>query len=289
MIAAEQAIRLLPEELGVTKFPFEAPEELRIRIGRKPTALYHGSETEIGNINVSEAVIQKIIERATGASLHSHTEELRNGYINYNGLRIGLCGEAVVQDRRVTGFRGVSSLNIRIPTEIHGICKNVLDRLHSTGADSTLIISPPGGGKTTALRELVRCLSNEGHRISVVDERGELSAYDRTFEGFDLGRYTDVLTNVPKEDGALIMLRAMNPEYIAMDEITSSSDIAAIGQIIGCGVKILATAHGRNLDELSKRPLYAGLLGMDIFRYVVTVSCDQGVRSYRVEEVKCKE
>lgn len=285
MKTSEQALKLLPEELGVEIKSVGEPEEIRLRLGRKPTAVYNGGEQEIGSKTVSETAIRKILERATGASLYSHSGELRHGYINYHGLRIGVCGDAVLQDNTVTGFRTISSLNIRIPREMHGICRPVLDRLRKNGEDSTLIVSPPGGGKTTALRELIRCLSDDGHRISVIDERGELSAADSGINGFDLGSHSDVLLNVPKGEGALMLLRSMNPEYIAMDEITSPADLESIMTIIGCGVRLLATAHGSCPDELGRRPLYAKLLAMDVFRYIVTVSCKNSVRSYMVDEI----
>lgn len=285
MKAFEQALQLLPDELEAKISSSHEPEELRLRMGRKPTALYGGAEKQIGNKDVNESSIRKILERATGASLHSHSDELRHGYINYHGLRIGVCGEAVIQNGAVTGFRTISSLNIRIPREIHGICENVLDRYRKNGADSTLIVSPPGCGKTTALRELIRRISDDGHRISVIDERGELSAAEVGVNGFDLGSHSDVLINVPKDEGAIMILRSMNPEYIAMDEITSPADLEAIMKITGCGVKLLATAHGNSMDELKKRPLYAKLLAMDVFRYIVTIKCRNGVRSYAVEEI----
>lgn len=285
MKSYEQALKLLPDELEAKISSAHEPEELRLRMGRKPTALYGGVEKQIGSIEVNESSIRKILERATGASLHSHSNELRHGYINYYGLRIGVCGDAVIQNGAVTGFRTISSLNIRIPKEVRGICKTVLDRQQKKGDGSTLIVSPPGGGKTTALRELIRCLSDGGHRISVIDERGELSAADGGANGFDLGSHSDVLINVPKDEGAIMLLRSMNPEYIAMDEITSPADLEAIVKITGCGVKLLATAHGNSMDELEKRPLYAKLLAMDVFRYIVTIRCRYGVRSYTVDEI----
>ena len=284
MNTLEQALTLLPQELCIDA-PQYIPEELRLRMGRVPTALYNGSERAIGPAAVSREAIQKTVERATGASMHSHLQELRRGYINYHGIRIGICGEAVVQSGEVTGFRSISSLDLRLPREMRGVCGEVLDTLRKSGVGSTLIISPPGGGKTTALRELIRCLSNDGYRISVVDERCELSAADSGREGFDLGRYSDVLLNVPKDAGAMMLLRSMNPEFIAMDEITSEVDIKAIAQITGCGVKLLATAHADSSDELAARPLYAEMLALGAFKYVVTIDRCLGSRRYTVKKL----
>ena len=110
MKTTEQALELLPEELGVEIITVREPEELRLRLGRKPTALYNGVEKQIGSKEVNESAIRKILERATGASLYSHSGEIRHGYINYHGLRIGVCGDAVLQNGTVTGFRNISSL-----------------------------------------------------------------------------------------------------------------------------------------------------------------------------------
>ncbi len=279
----EQALELLPRELCVG-VPRYIPEEVRLRLGREPTALYNGSERTLGSVPVREETIRKTVERATDASLHAHIHELRRGYINYRGIRIGICGEAVVQGGEVTGFRTISSLNLRIPRELHGVCDEVLETLRGYGVDSTLIISPPGGGKTTALRELIRCLSNDGHRISVLDERCELSASD-SGDGFELGRYSDVLLNVPKDSGTMMLLRSMNPEFIAMDEISSESDIKAVEQISGCGVKLLATAHATGVDGLGTRPLYAKMLSLGIFRYAVTIERSRSSRRYMVTKL----
>ena len=96
-------------------------------MGREPTALYNGGERAIGPVAVSREAIQKTVERATGASMHSHLQELRRGYINYHGIRIGICGEAVVQNGEVTGFRSISSLDLRLPREMRGVCGEVLE------------------------------------------------------------------------------------------------------------------------------------------------------------------
>lgn len=279
----EEALELMPRELCI-HIPQYIPEELRLRLGRKPTALHNGEEKTIGSVSVDAGAIRKTVERATGASLHSHLHELMRGYINYHGIRIGVCGEAVVQNGEITGFRTINSLNLRIPRELHGVCSEVINTLHEYGADSTLIVSPPGGGKTTALRELIRCLSNDGHRISVIDERCELSAADSE-AGFDLGRYSDVLLSAPKYSGAMMLLRSMNPEYIAMDEITSETDIKTIEHISGCGVKLLATAHATGVDELKARPLYANMLSMGVFKYLLTIERCDGSRRYSVKKL----
>lgn len=289
MRATEQIYALLPTELGAQPESIADTEELHLRLGRLPTVLRNGTETEIGKRPVDEQMLRRIVERATGASFHAHAEELRRGYINYAGMRIGVCGEAAVQNGTVSAYRSISSINIRIPREIRGICDGLYEKLRGSACGSVLLVSPPGGGKTTALRELIRLFSNGGCRVAVVDERGEISGSDGRGGGFDLGTHTDVLTNVPKADGALMLLRSMNPEIIAMDEISSPEDAAAVETISGCGVSVFATAHAAGTDELTLRPVYRKLLDNGLFRYCIVIRNRGGVRSYTLRELVCKK
>ena len=283
MIVYKEILGLFPEDMGLTVPAGSVPEELRIRLGRVPTAVWDGQERRIGSSPVTEDQLRRILERATGASLHTHREELRRGYLSFSGIRIGVCGEGVLSESELTGFRRISSLNIRIPSEHRGMCRPILERMARSGDGSVLLLAAPGGGKTTALRELVRALSEKGKTVAVLDERGELLCGG----GFDLGARTDVLSFVPKAEGAMTVLRTMTPEYIAMDEITAPEDIAAMEQVAGCGVHILATAHARSREELGARPLYRRLLGLELFSYLVILHRRGRECAVQVETLSC--
>lgn len=287
MDAYETAVYMLPQELKaeVQALSAEAVEEIRLRVGRRPTALIGSSEHEMSRTAVTEEHIRRVLERATGASIHSAAHAMAEGYISYRGLRIGLCGTAVMRGKEMAGYQYFSSLNIRIPRECRGSCDGLIGEIYRGGFENTLLISRPGGGKTTALRELVRQISDRGTRVGVVDERNELSATDEARAQFDLGRSSDVLIGVPKAEGAMMLLRGMNPQVIAMDEITREQDIEAIGQIYGCGVGLLASAHARDTDELTRRPLYRELLALRAFRYIITISGTGRERKYAVERL----
>ena len=140
-----------------------------------------------------------------------------------------------------------------------------LEAAYSGRFENTLIIAPPGLGKTTLLRDIVRRLSDKGTRLSVVDERGEIAAAVSGVCGFDVGKCTDVLTGCPKAEGILMMLRAMNPQIIAVDEITAPEDIAALDTCRSCGVGLLATVHGHNAADTVSRPIMRQLLTSGIF------------------------
>jgi stage III sporulation protein AA len=155
---------------------------------------------------------------------------------------------------------------------------------------STLILSPPGAGKTTLLRDLVRTLSAGvqpygPQRISLIDERGEVAMMHRGEPQMDVGPYTDVLDACPKALGIPMVLRAMNPQIIAVDEITAYQDIRAMSLAAGCGVRLLATIHAADVTELMDKPLYRTLLEERIFRLAVSIVRTEEGRHYHVEEL----
>lgn len=282
MNAYEEACRLLPSALRaeLERRRPEGAEEIRLRVGRPASLVVRGTERELTGDRLRRSDIMQVLERATGASLHSAAASLANGYISCRGLRIGICGEAVISGETVAGFRSYSSLAVRIPGQCRGACDELAARVFRDGVESALVLSPPGYGKTTALRELTRLLSDSGVRTGVVDERNELSAVVNGEAGFELGRCSDILVGVPKALGAMMLLRGMNPELIVMDEITRSEDMEAIRTIGGCGVAMLASAHGRSREDMLSRPLYRELLSMGVFKWLITIDLRDGRRSY---------
>lgn len=282
-----QALDLLPARMDINLVginPLEI-EELRLRIGKPPTVLIRGEERVISRKELSRENLIRVVEKATGASMHAVKDSLRSGYLSYHGLRIGICGIVTCSNGIIEGFQQIQSLDIRIPREFPGLCDSLIAQMYPLAFRNTLILSPPGGGKTTALREMIRGLSNRGQRLAVVDERNELSAFDAQGTGFDLGDHTDVLVGASKSSSAMILLRGMNPTILAMDEISSESDILTVEQIVGCGVGILATAHAWDRDDMMKRPLYRNLLDKRIFSFVLTIRQTNHGRKYYPERL----
>lgn len=283
----EHAMQLLParymEEYRQTAFGHA--EEIRLRTGRRPGFIYKGTELILSGEPLTETDLIRTMEKATGASVHTAMGEIAKGYVSSRGLRIGICGTAVMSGGEIKGFRNLSSLAIRIPQEHRGICDGVIRELYAQGYENTLVLSPPGMGKTTALREIIRRLSDGGTRFGVIDERNELAAFDGGTAQFDLGRRSDVITGAPKDAAAMILLRGMNPQVIAMDEITKSEDAGVVRDIYGCGVGILASAHAAGTAELKKRPVYRELLAQGIFRSAVVIGMEKGERRYKTERL----
>lgn len=270
-------------------------EELRLRCGRPMTIAYRSEEeTPPGceDLVVTPADLSQVLEIATQASAHTALDRVRCGFFTVRGgHRIGICGSGVVKDGVVTNLRQFSSLSIRIAHPAAGAAGQVLDELTEGGTlRSTLILSPPGWGKTTLLRDLIRVLSDgEGVpplRVGVADERGELAAMYEGLPQFDVGRRTDVMDGCPKDVGLLMLLRGMNPQVLAADEITAPADCAALEMAANCGVVILATAHGDSLDDLRARPLYRKLLEQNIFHRLVTIGWQNGTRRYHVARLE---
>ena len=192
------------------------------------------------------------------------------GYLTApGGHRIGICGEAVVREGEIKGIRQVRSLYIRVARDFPGIAAQAANL-----KGNILIIGAPGWGKTTLLRDLIRQISRK-ETVAVVDERGELFPV-----GVPRGMRTDILTGCPKAQSLTMLLRAMGPQVLAMDEIATEEDCMALGQAAGCGVRLLATAHGGSMEDFKRRKIYPQLV--EIFQNVLILRLDQSYGTERM-------
>ena len=287
----EAACALLPRRLREAALAVpekEKVEELRLRQGGRLTLTLPEGEVPVPGTRVTGEDLEAVLDIATGSSRYTASQSLRQGYLTAEGgFRIGVCGTAVLEGGEVALYRDLSSLNIRIPREQIGLADRVLPGLLAEGRlESTIVISPPGGGKTTLLRDLVRALSDEKNlRVSLVDERGELAAVHRGVPQLQVGRHTDVLDACPKAQAIPTLLRAMNPQVIAVDEVAVAGDVAALEQAAGAGVVLLATVHGAGVEDLKRKPILAGMLGLGIFRKAVRIGRLGAGRWYAVEDL----
>ena len=258
---------------------WENLEELRIGSGRPLRLRYPQAEREFWP-KTEPQMVEGVLQCACHHSVYAYSETIRQGYVTMEGgHRIGICGFGVTENGDVRTIKEPSSLNIRIARQVLGCAELLLPDLSA----STLVLGPPGSGKTTLLRDAVRLLSEKRRQtIGLVDERGELSAIANGMNQMDIGTRTDVMANVPKAKAIMMLLRAMTPTWIALDEITAAEDILAMEQAAYCGVRLLATAHGDGMEDLTRRPLYRRLMETGVFQQVVVLKRD---KSYEVQEV----
>lgn len=277
----EEVWPLLPERYAVQlrETDFDGLEELRLGCGRPLRLRYGRGERELYPPGTG-AEVEEIVQRACRRSVYAHTQTIRQGYVTVaGGHRLGICGTGVVGSEGLDGLREFSSLNLRIAREFPGFADQAAERVW----ESALLLGPPGCGKTTLLRDLVRQLSDR-HRqtVGLADERGELSAPVDGQPRLCVGSRTEILAHVPKGQAMMMLLRTMNPHWIATDEITCRQDIRAMEQIACCGVRLLATAHGEGLNDLLRRPVYRELMEQKIFRQVIVLRRD---KTYTLEEL----
>lgn len=216
-------------------------------------------------ITVSPEDMEKTVNAVFGNSFYSYRRELTAGYMTVSGgCRVGFCGSAVLDEKNgfaVESVKNISSLNIRIPREVKGCAQEIAD---SFGVSGLLLAGPPCSGKTTYLRDITRLLGNS-HNVSLIDERNEIAAVHKGIPANDIGAMTDVFTSYNRYEAVISAVRSMSPEFLVCDEIGSEEDLKALGYAVNSGVRIIASCHCTDIDELYRKPVIRRLLEMGVF------------------------
>ena len=279
----EEILVYFPERIKeeLRKFDLSMLEEIRIR-NHRAIFLKIGQEEVQTKLNVYTEEILEILQKLCDNSIYTYQNQICNGYITIKGgHRIGITGNVVMKDGQVMNLSHIYSLNFRVARQVLNCSKvalkYILDIIKNN-IYNTIIVSPPGRGKTTILRDLIRNLSNgipeyhfHGLNIGVVDERGEIAAMYKGVPQNDIGQRTDVLDNISKELGMRMLVRSMNPKIIVADEIGTSKDVEAIQYAVCSGVKGLFTAHGSGIGDIIQNPILSKLYQQDIIERILLI------------------
>ena len=277
----EYILKCLPTQLAklILEHNIQKLEEIRIR-ANKPVILKLGQVEIVLSYTITTNEIIGILQNICNNSIYTYQNQICNGFITLpGGNRVGIAGNVVIKDGQVSNISYIYSLNFRISHQINGASDNILKYVLDTENNTifnTLIVSPPGAGKTTMIRDLAKRISNgineinfRGLDVSIIDERGEIAAMTKGITFNDVGIRTDVLDNVPKSIGIRMAVRSMAPKVIIADEIGNKDDVNIINYAICSGVKCIFTAHGSDMEDLLKNNEINKIINLQLFSKII--------------------
>ncbi|WP_293977992.1 stage III sporulation protein AA [uncultured Clostridium sp.] len=290
MRAEEDIIGIFPLKIGALlkeRLLNEQIYEIRIKIS-KPILVYSKYGESIINYSPTKEEMKSMVQKISNYSLYAYEEDIRQGFITIKGgHRIGIAGECVMENGEVKTIRNISSINIRISSEVIGCSDQLIKYIYSPKQNrifNTIIISPPKCGKTTILRDISRNISNGmpslglyGRKVVVIDERSEIGACHFGIPQNDIGIRTDILDNCLKREGMIMAIRSLSPEILICDEIGTKGDIEALLMAFNSGVNIITSIHGFTIEDLYNRKVFHELLDNGIIERAVVLSSRKGV------------
>ena len=269
---------------------FNMLEEIRIKANVNIILKIGQADIIVDYITTQDELLQ-ILQTICDNSIYSYQSQICNGYITLKGgHRVGITGSTVIEDGKVKNITYIYSLNFRVAKEIIGCSESIIKdilKLEENTIYNTIIVSPPGRGKTTLLRDIVRQISNgipklgfKGINVGVVDERDEISAMYKGIPQNEIGIRTDVLSNIPKAIGMKMLIRSMNPKVIVADEIGTEDDAKAINYAVCSGVKGIFTAHGESIEDILVNPILSKLYSLNVFELLLFIDENRNIKKY---------
>jgi len=270
--------------LIIKNFNFNDITEIRMRVNQKLIIVIKNKKYFLYNENkeyviVSKLTIDNFIKRACENSIYAYNQNICEGYLTIpGGIRVGICGEVVSEDNKIKTIKNFQAINIRIPHIIKNCSLIALDYLVDSDIKNTLILSSPGSGKTTFLRDLIYQFSNicPNKNILIADERNEICSMENGKLNLDVGNFCDIYTNCSKKFAFTKGIRSMRPDVIVTDELDLENDLSIILEAINCGVNVVATIHAKDIEQLKKKFKFDYVLEHRFFSRFVVLTSDEG-------------
>lgn len=267
----EEILKILPCNVysKIKRFgSLDKLQEIRLKINA-PVILNIDDKEYIIQEIVKSVELNQMLQRISNFSVYAYDDEIRQGYITMKGgYRIGISGEYSIENGKIKSLKNIYSLNIRIAREVIGCSDKVMKYICDSGRVlNTILISPPKCGKTTLLRDIARNISEgrldlglKGKKVAVIDERSEIAACYLGVPQMNLGLRTDVFDGCMKNEGMMMAIRSMSPEVIICDEIGTKEDIWALEKAFLCGVKIITSIHGEDVEDIYRRDVFSSII-----------------------------
>ena len=247
--------------------------EIRMRAGGRVQLVFPDGEEFLPDI-LPAARLSELLAMLMDYSVYARESELRRGFFTLrDGSRVGVCGRMADLGNGQVRMAGIGSICVRVARAVPGCADALADRvIDGDGVRSALIVSPPGMGKTTMLRDLARQISLRGWCVGIADERHELAACYNGVPTLDVGPRTDVVDGAPKRIAIPLLVRSMAPRVIVTDELGDWRDAETLADAARCGVSIVASAHGRSIPMLAERKPMGDILRLGVFQYAALLS-----------------